>query len=185
MLKPFLTGLILIIMLLPGCKIDRDKKVDRVKFQFETGDDSEIFFRNVRQIYYDRTSPPDGTWQAYRFSNRYHGNARPVILPVIVINWLKDEAYLLIDTNEMLSEEDYLEVIITDSVTSKSDTLTLNQRGREHMLEFGSKLYEAIQANEKIEVRSKGKFLPVLNEDIDRETFRVTMSDYYRLTRVF
>ena len=184
MLKSFLTGLILIILSLPGCKIDHDKRVDRVKFQFETGDDSELFFRNVRQLYYDRKSP-DGTWQAYRFSDRYRGNDRPVILPVIVINWLKDEAYLLIETNEMLGEEDYLEVIITDSVTSKSDTLILNQRGRERMLESGSRLYEAIQANQKIEVRSKGKFLPLLKEDIDRETFRVTMSDYYRLTRVF
>ncbi len=184
MLKPFLIGQLVIILLLAGCKIDQDKKVDRSKFQFEIGDDSELFFRNVRQIFYDRSSP-DGTWQAYRFSDRHLGNERPVILPIIVINWLKDEAYLLIDTNELLSEEGYLEVIISDFSTSKSDTIILNHRGRERMLEFGSQLYEAIQANQKIEVRSKGKFLPVLHEGIDRETFRVTMSDYYRLTRVF
>jgi hypothetical protein len=184
MLKPFLIVQLLIILLLTGCKIDQDKKVDRSKFQFEIGDDSELFFRNVRQIFYDRSSP-DGTWQAYRFSNRYFGNERPVILPVIVINWLKDEAYLLIDTNELLGEEDYLKVIISDSSTLKSDTVILNQRGRERMLEFGSQLYEAIQANQQIEVKSRGEFLPVLNEDIDSESFRVTMSDYYRLTRVF
>lgn len=183
-MKPFLIVQLLIILLLAGCKIDRDKKVDRSKFQFEIGDDSELFFRNVRQIVYDRSSP-DGTWQAYRFSNRYFGNERPVILPVIVINWLKDEAYLLIDTNELLGEEDYLEVIISDSSTLKSDTLILNQRGRERMLEFGSRLYEAIQANQQVEVKSRGEFLPVLHEDIDSESFRVTMSDYYRLTRVF
>lgn len=184
MLKPFLIGLFLIIISLPGCKIDRDKKVSRSKFQFEIGDDSELFFRNVRQIYYDRSSP-DGTWQAYRFDDRYFGNDRPVILPVIVINWLQDEAYLLIDTNQLLSEEDDLRVMISDTSTSKIDTLILNQRGRERMLEFGSRLYEAIQANQKMAVRSKGKFVPLLVEGNDRETFRITMSDYYRLTRVF
>jgi len=184
MLKSFLIGLILIILSLAGCKIDHEKKADRTRFQFEIGDDSELFFRNVRQIYYDRSSP-DGTWQAYRFGDRYRGNERPVILPVIVINWLKDEAYLLIDTNEILSEEDYLEVIITDPATSKSDTLTLNQRGRERMLEFGSQLYEAIQSNQIITVRSKGAFVPLLTEETDREAFRITMSDYYRLIRVF
>jgi hypothetical protein len=184
MLKPFLLSQLLIILLLGSCKIDRDKKVDRSKFQFTFGDDSELFFRNVRQIYYDRSSP-DGTWQAYRISDRYLGNERPVILPVVVINWLKDEAYLLIDTNELLSEEDYLEVIISDSSTSRSDTVILNQRGRDRMLEFGSQLYEAIQANQKIAVKNRGEFLPVLNEGIDREAFRVTMSDYYRLTRIF
>lgn len=94
--------LFLALLLLVGCKIDREKKVDRTKFQFKIGADSNLFFRNVRQIYYDRSSP-DGTWQAYRFSDRYTGNDRPVIEPVIVINWLKDEAYLLIDVNELLT----------------------------------------------------------------------------------
>ncbi len=184
MLKPFLISQLLFILLLAGCKIDHDKKVDRSKFQFEIGDDSELFFRNVRQVFYDQSSP-DGTWQAYRFSDRYLGNERPIVLPVIVINWLKDEAYLLIDTNELLSEEGYLEVIISDSSTSKSDTVILNQRGRERMLEFGSHLYEAIQANQKIVVKSKGFLVPILDEQIDREAFRITMSDYYRLIRVF
>ena len=184
MLKSFLQGLILIIPLLIGCKIDRDKKVDRAKFQFEMGDDSELFYRNVRQIYYDRSSP-DGTWQAYRFGGRYAGNDRPVIQPVIVINWLKDEAYLLIETNEVLSQEEFLEVIISDSTSSKTDTLILKERGRERMLEFGSKLYEAVMANHKISVLQEGSYTPVLTDETDREAFRITLADYYRLTRIF
>jgi hypothetical protein len=173
-----------VFLLLVGCKIDRDKEVDRAKFQFKIGADSNLFFRNVRQIYYDRSSP-DGTWQAYRFSNRYNGNDRPVIEPVIVINWLKDEAYLLIDTNELLGEEDMITVTVVDAFANKTDTLYLNQRGRERLLEFGSKLYEAIQANQKISVKSKEEFVPILTEEIDREAFRITLSDFYRLTRVF
>jgi len=176
--------LFLLLLLLVGCKIDRDKEVDRTKFQFKIGADSNLFFRNVRQIYYDRSSP-DGTWQAYRFSDRYTGNDRPVIEPVIVINWLKDEAYLLIDTNELLSEEDMITVTIVDAFANKPDTLLLNQRGRERMLEFGSQLYDAIQANQKISVKSKEEFIPILTEEIDREAFRITLSDFYRLTRVF
>jgi hypothetical protein len=59
----------LLVSLLSSCKIDRDKKVNREKFQFKIGADANLFFRNVRQIYYDRESP-DGKWQAYRFSDR-------------------------------------------------------------------------------------------------------------------
>jgi len=176
--------LILILLLLVGCKIDREKEVDRSKFQFTIGADSNLFFRNVRQIYYDRSSP-DGTWQAYRFSDRYRGNDRPVIEPVIVINWLKDEAYLLIYTNDPLSEEDMITVTISDAQANKTDTLYLNQRGRERMLEFGSQLYEAMQANQKVAVKSKGEFVPIFMEEMDREAFRITVSDFYRLTRVF
>jgi hypothetical protein len=175
---------LMILLLLLGCKIDREKKVAREKFTFEMGDDSELFFRNVRQIYYDRSSP-DGTWQAYRFSDRYLGNDRAVITPVIVINWLKDEAYLLIETNDMLTNEDELSVIITDQAKSVSDTLLLKERGRERMLEFGSRLYEALQAKKELTILSQGAYVPVLSEDLDREAFRVTMADFYRLTRIF
>lgn len=184
MLKSYLIGISVIMLLFSGCKIDRDRNVDRAKFQFEMGDDSELFFRNVRQIYYDRSSP-DGTWQAYRFSDRYTGNDRPVIIPVIVINWREDEAYLLIESNDFLSDEDFLRVVITDMNSLTTDTVTLNQRGRERMLEFGSRLYEAILSNHKVDVQKKGEFLPALTQEADREAFRITLADYYRLTRVF
>ena len=184
MLKSYSISISVIFLLLISCKIDRDRKVDRTKFQFEIGDDSELFFRNVRQIYYDRSSP-DGTWQAYRFSKHYSGNDRPVIIPVIVINWMKDEAYLLIETNDLLSEEEFLTVVITDIDSLKTDTITLNQRGRERMLEFGSQLYEAIMSNQEIKVQKDGDFIPILTEELDKEAFRITLADYYRLTRIF
>lgn len=182
MLKSYLISFFVIIQLLIGCKIDRDKKVDRTKFQFEIRDDAELFFRNVRQIYYDRSSP-DGTWQAYRFSNQF-GNDKPAIFPVIVINWLNDEAYLLIQSNDLLSDEEFLSVVINDINLFKTDTVTLNQRGRERMLEFGSRLYEAILSNHEIYVQIKDGFMPILNQEEEREAFRITMSDFYRLTGV-
>lgn len=76
-------------------------------------------------------------------------------------------------------------VTIWDATTNKTDTLYLNQRGRERMLEFGSKLYEAIQANQIVSVKSKGEFVPIFTNEVDREAYRITFSDFYRLTRVF
>jgi hypothetical protein len=173
---------LLLMIVLVGCKIDRDKKVDRGKYTFTIGDDAELFFRNVRQIYYDRSSP-DGTWQAYRFSDRYVGEARPMIYPVIVINWLKDEAYLLIDTNATLSNEDYLQV----QIANKTDTtiIELKERGRERMLEFGSLIFEAIQRKDSVLVQHQGKYVTVFVDEDERESFRIPMSDFYRLTRIF
>jgi ABC-type uncharacterized transport system auxiliary subunit len=56
MLNSFLKTALLLILLLAGCKIDRDKPVDRNKFTFHMADDDNLFFRNVRQIYYNRSS---------------------------------------------------------------------------------------------------------------------------------
>lgn len=174
--------ILLVTILAAGCKIDRDKKVDRSKYTFSIGDDAELFFRNVRQIYYDRSSP-DGTWQAYRFGDRYKGEDRPAIHPVIVINWLKDEAYLLIDTNQILAEEEFLSIEIANQ--QHTTIIELKERGRERMLEFGSNIYEAIQSKVSVRVLSKGKYVPIFVDEEERESFHVPMSDFYRLTRVF
>lgn len=173
---------VLLMIIASGCKIDRDKKVDRNKHSFTIGDDAELFFRNVRQIYYDRSSP-DGTWQAYRFGSRFQGESHPAIHPVIVINWLKDEAYLLIDTNQALSNEDFLRI----KIKKQNDSLVvdLKERGRERMLEFGSIIYEAIQRKDSVHVWYQGKYAPIFVNEDERESFRIPMGDFYRLTRVF
>lgn len=174
--------ILLTIFILSSCKIDQDRKADPARFQFSVGDDADLFFRNVRQIYYNRQSP-DGKWQAYRLKDRYTGNDRPLLTPVIVIQWLKDEAYLLIENNEPLANEDFLSVVIQSP--EASDTLILNTRGRERMLEFGSKIYEAIQEKREMKIKVNGTYQPFMDVPEDRESFRIPMGDFYRLTGVF
>ena len=161
--------------------MDSDKKVNRDKFEFKVGADASLFFRNVRQIYYDRYSP-DGKWQAYRFGDR--PTKGTFINPVIVINWLKDEAYLLIETSDDLGEEQFLSVII-NRATEKGDTIILEERGKEKMLEFGSRVYEAIQQQDSLEVLLKGKYIYLFSTEEQCESFRIPMSDYYRLIAIF
>ncbi len=170
-----------ISVLFVSCKIDSDRKVNRDKFKFKVEADASLFFRNVRQIYYDRESP-DGKWQAYRFGNR--PTEGTFINPVIVINWLKDEAYLLVECSEDLNEEEFLSLIIKSPYTG-IDTIILKERGRERMLEFGSKIYEAIQHQDSIQVKIKDSYTSIFKSEADRENFRIPMSDYYRLTSIF
>jgi hypothetical protein len=170
--------------LIISCQLDRNKKVERQKFQFKVGADANLFFRNVRQIYYDRESP-DGKWRAYRLSDRTKEVQGHGITAVIVIHWLKDEAYLLIEPTGQLGDEETISVVVRNPKTDLQDTVQLKERGRERMLEFGSKIYEATQNESQLSVLLKGKYVPLFENDIDREAFRITLSDYYRLTGIF
>ena len=176
-----LCAVFFLILVINSCKLDGDRKVNREKFKFKVGADASLFFRNVRQIYYDRYSP-DGKWQAYRFGERQTSGT--FINPVIVINWIKDEGYLLIETSDDLSEEQFLFVIINHA-TAKSDTIILKDRGREKMIEFGSRIYEAIQQQDSLKIQLKEKYVRLFSTEEDRENFRIPMSDYYRLTAIF
>jgi hypothetical protein len=169
---------------MPACKIDRKKTIDRDKFTFKTTDDSLLFFKNVRRIYYDFQDLPQAKWYAFRYSDRDQSDERPVLTPVIVIDWLKDEAYVLIEGNTLLSTESSF-IIRETNKTGKVFEYSLGQRGRENMLEFATKIYEGILDEHEISIQFQGSFTPLFADDEDRDNFRVVMGDYYRLTRVF
>jgi hypothetical protein len=89
----------------------------------------------------------------------------------------------LIDTNEVLSREDFLRI----KIVNKKDTMLidLKERGRERMLEFGSVIYEALQQKDSVLVWQQGKYVPIFIDEEERESVRIPIADFYRLTRVF
>jgi hypothetical protein len=176
--------LFVMVILVPACKIDRKPTVDRDKFTFRISSDSFLFFKNVRQIYYDFQDLPKAHWYAYRFGKRPVDPTRPIVTPVIVVDWIKDESYLLVEPNEALQNEPGL-VIFEKNRSGKMLEYSLKERGRENMLEFATKIYEGIMAENEIYVKSGQKHILLFKNDEERDAFRVVMSDYYRLTNIF
>lgn len=80
--------------------------------------------------------------------------------------------------------EPLFQVYEYDSQNGRKYAYKLAERGKENMLEFATKLYEGIMAGHAFTVIINGKEEPFLQEDEDRENFRVVMADYYRLIRV-
>jgi hypothetical protein len=184
MVQNILFTVLVILFSATACKIDRNEIVDRDKFTFRFRDDSYLFFKNVRQIYYDVQDLAAAKWIAYRFSDRYTKDDKPMLTPVIVVDWLKNEAYLLLETNVVLEEQRKL-TIREKNANGKYYSYSLSERGRENMLEFATKIYEAILAENPLEIEVNDQPMPFLVDDADRENFRVVMSDYYRLCGIF
>jgi len=164
-----------------GCKIDRETTIDRSRFTFNITPDSHLFFKNVRQLYYDVEDLPEAKWRVYRFSDRKEKS--PAIHPTIVIDWVKEESYLLLESDDQLANEPLFQVYEHNPQTERKYAYYLAERGKENMLEFATKLYEGIMAGHAFTVVINGKEEPFLLED-EREKFRIVMADYYRLIRV-
>lgn len=176
---------IVILFAWVSCKIDRRETVDRDKFTFRYTDDSYLFFRNVRQIYYDFQDLPQARWHAYRLSDRYSGNQRPAINPVIVVDWDRRQANLLIEGNDLMAEEPEFVIREMNPRTGATYSYELAERGKDNMLEFATKIYEGILAENEFFIRHDNEFHPLFPEEDDADNFRVVLSDYYRLTRIF
>lgn len=177
--------LVVMVFTIIGCKIDRKSVIDRDKFTYSYTDDSFLFFRNVRQIYYDVQDLPEAHWYAFRWSDRYKQSDIPTVTPVIVVDWYKKETYILVEANEPLQGESELFIKETNPATGKSYTYSLKERGRENMLEFATKLYEGLLAGNSLMINVNGAYQSLFRDEDAAESFRVVMADYYRLTHVF
>lgn len=183
-MKPIVQYAFFMALLFTGCKLDREKSIDRARFSFKITADSYLFFKNVRQIYYDFNDLKEAGWHAYRLSNRYRGNDVPVLNPTLVVDWRKDEAYVLIETNAVLADLPALVIYEQSSSSGITYSYTLAERGKENMLEFATKIYEGIMAENEFTIDVNGVNIPIFQGEEARENFRVAMADYYRLTRI-
>lgn len=173
--------LLLFMSLLAGCRLDGDKTVDRAKITFRTGDDTELFFKNIRQSYYDLEEKSAAKLNVFRYEDRSLAEDHPVINLAIIHNYMEDEAYILIEPNEIIADEVPLEVMRGDSAKS----IELQNYSRREIIEFASQLYEAIKNGEYLSVQVQDSTFTLFPSSKEREAFRITMSDYYRLIRVF
>jgi hypothetical protein len=55
--------LFIVALLLISCNISPEKKVNQDLAKFTTSADSRLFFKNVRQIYYDRKDQKTPNWK--------------------------------------------------------------------------------------------------------------------------
>lgn len=174
-----------LILILFSCKIDRKSVIDRDRLTYRFTDDDYLFFKNLRQIYYDHTSLADGRLEVYRHGDRPSDASVPFVYPCIVVNPSLGEAYILIEHSEALADEEVIAIIETSPSSSRPVEYSLAERGRDNMLEFATKIYEGIMADVTIEIRRGKAFYPLFRNDEEKEAFRRTLADYYRLTNVF
>lgn len=174
--------LIALILFLAGCKIDRDRPVDFNRLTFTMPDDTELFFRNVRSIYYDREVR--GSQEVFRWADRPDSTGNPTLTPALVLSPMNDMAFVVLELEPGNASEG-LTLIAVDSATNRIDTLRLAEPLPRPSLELATRIYEGIRQNQGFQLLQPDKPKPVLQTDLERETFRVTMADYFRLTRVF
>ncbi len=175
------TWIVMITVVAYSCQMDRDKLIDRSKFTFRTYDDTEIFFKNMRASYYSMEEVSSAKLQVYRFDRTSEGSWIKI---AIVMNWREDMAYIVTELDELLLDEEPLTLAWT-APDGQEGKIYLEERSREGMLEFATQVYEGIRARHTFRIILLEEPFDFLSEPEDREAFRITVSDYYRLTRVF
>lgn len=175
-------ALMLILLIVSACNPDKNKKVDQATISFKTNDASKLFFKNLRQTYYDKEEMEASKLEVYRLKKRNTADEHPVINLAIVNNWRYDEAYLLLEPNSFLQLSG-LSVDWENAGTGEKGTTSFENGNKQSIVRFADELYSLIQQDSKLSVTIDNKSVDILESSEDREAFRITMVDYYRLVQ--
>lgn len=178
-----LLSCILFSAILLACNPDKNKRAKPDQMKFTTTEDAELFFKNVRRQAYDEQEMSAAKLQVYRHEDRKQQAGYPLLTPALVVNWRFDEAYLLLEPNEEIPNDKPLIIEWKDTLEDKSGRYRFEFGNKEEHLRFAGDLYSSILDGHQLYYLSDSLALPFLANRSDRNVFRVSLFDYYRLTR--
>lgn len=169
-----------------GCNPDKERPVDAEEPVFATTDRSRLFFKNVRMLFYE-VEEDSLRRDFFRLSDRVKDAPdRPVLNLCIVNDLLRDRAYVMLEPNEFFGTADSIVVYYRDKAQGSEGQYRYRQSNMMRQWQFATDLYNGILQGQEFYVRAPdGREVPFLQEKREREAFRVTMVDYYRMVNIF
>jgi hypothetical protein len=180
-MKKVKTGLFFgLIILLAACTSDADRRIDREKLEFETTDESKLYFKNVRQSDYDLVEMESAGINIFRAKSRTVEANYPLLTLAIAHNWRIDRCYLFLEATESMPKEAF-DLIIVDEKGEKKEIKYATEDHIDEKSKVVVDLYTAIQDGKKIFWKSDTSEVEILDKPEDREAFRITALDYYKM----
>ncbi|WP_375559495.1 hypothetical protein ACE193_17395 [Bernardetia sp. OM2101] len=176
-------------IILFSCNPDKKKRVSPTEPRNSTTQSSVLFFKNMRSLDYDKIDEPKLKREIYVHEDANKDTLAPVLNLTIVYLWDKDKAYIITDPNKYIedyfdtSENDTLKIRWKNPKTKAQGTLFYIAGHVDTQYEFATRMYNSLL--DKHEFYMLPNEIPILNTEKERETFRITMMDYYRLVGVF
>lgn len=172
---------LLLPFLIVSCDGSKSKKVDEKSAKFTTSDASELFFKNVRSIQYNKTVMDEAKLDVYRIKEQVEAEDRPILNLSIVVNWRYDEAYVLTEPNGYLQSLDTIKILWQDTVAQDSGVFQFANGNKAEHFQLAVQLYRSIQDQRPLYVLNDEQKIPFMHRRDEREAFRKTMVDYLRL----
>jgi hypothetical protein len=143
-------------------------------------DASRIYFKNVRRAYYDLEIRSDAKMELYRLGNRVKDSTALALNSVLIINKVKDAAYLYLEPQGLLKEVNPLPIRWINAMGDTTE-VSIIQGDRESHFHFVEKIFPHLVDKVKIEAHTGSDWVQILEREEELESFRITIADFFRL----
>ncbi|UZR94085.1 hypothetical protein [Chondrinema litorale] len=177
-------ALFIFLILLASCDPDRKKLVDPEKHDYNTLESTELFFKNMRQPYYDLEEKKEAGLELFRLQDRIEDDSHALLNLCIIFNWRNDDAFIYLEPNNFFKDTTSF-TIIWKNEQNKQGSFQFIQGNRDSHFEFAARVYNSILQEYQLFYEKNDVLFPVLDSDVERDVFRVTMFDYFRLINYY
>lgn len=139
-------------------------------------DAERLYFKNVRGLFYDLEGRDDAKMSVYRYGKRVQEANHPLLNVSILINRVKDEAYIYVEPSSDLSS-----FALKATVEGHTDTLEFISGDKFAHFNFVEKLYPFLIENAYFEILIDKVWVPILEDEKELDALRIPIKDFYRL----
>lgn len=143
---------------------------------FRVTDSNRIYFQNVRSIHYDREVRSDAGMVLYRHGKRMKSETTPTLDPMILLNSLKDDAYIYFELN---NGEWPIRIVATRA--GAKDTFDLDAGNNHAHFHMFNQLIPEIELDAEFELIVEEKVVPLWQEEKEKQAVKAVAEDYLRL----
>jgi len=171
-------GLVLLLSFFNDRRADNTGSMD----EFFVTDASRIYFKNLRQSNYDIERRQDAKMDLFRYDKRVMDTTQNSLNAALILNRSKDAAYLYLEPQGLLKQENPLEVR-WQKPNGNKDENSFYQGDRFSHFQFVEEIFPLLDADEEVKFEAKvgDRWFPILTSFQERDALRITLKDYYRL----
>lgn len=173
--------LFLLSLTLLACQSDKPEPISIEDIDFMTNDASEIFFKNVRQSYYDKQEIAAAGMDVFRMSARNLEADYPLIHLAIAYNWRNDQAFLMVEPNARITNPEEFELWRINAASQDTAVIRYAMGNMKDQVTFAHHLFQALMAEDQLYFNDGQVSQPIFDKFNDREVLRKTILDYYKL----
>lgn len=165
-----------LIFICHSCTLDQDKSIAVEDIDFDTRDDTELFFKNIRQSSYHLEENKPASINIFRLKDNAIDSNSLEPNPVIIHHWLRDKAYIWLEVGGNSSFEEPLEFEIAYPESEK--VLQFDGTSPKNHTEVALALFNACLSEATI--TCNGAEILALNSS-SRANYQLILNDYFRL----
>lgn len=167
---------IVFLFLLQACTLDQERAVSLDDIDFDTRDDTELFFKNIRQSDYNLEENKAANINIYRLKDNAEDSTSSEPNPVIIHHWLRDKAYLWLEFGAQSSFEVPLNITVAYPAGKK--VMLFDGTSPINHTEVALELFNAALTEAAITCDGK----PILTiGSAARTNYKLVLNDYFRL----